>query len=101
MLFLAVVLSLQAEEIKHPWHGEFKDDYKDPKTKALVMHYRMRVPDKLPERNTLGLIVAFHGMNGNEDHMTGFALMCPLCGRRWAGVKPSFDRTKKTDRAVE
>ncbi|HEX7896153.1 MAG TPA: prolyl oligopeptidase family serine peptidase [Planctomycetota bacterium] len=74
MLILAVVLSLQAEEIKHPWHGEFKDDYKDPKTKALVMHYRMRVPDKLPEQKHLGLIVAFHGMNGNEDHMTGFAI---------------------------
>lgn len=62
------------QEIKHPWHGDFKDDYKDPKTKALIMHYRMRVPEKLPERKTLGLIVAFHGMNGNEDHVTGFAI---------------------------
>ncbi len=62
------------QEIKHPWHGDFKDDYKDPKTKALVMHYRMRVPDKLPEQKTLGLIVCFHGMNGNEDHVTGFAM---------------------------
>ena len=74
MVLLALVLSLQAEEIKHPWKGDFKDDYKDPKTKALVMHYRMRVPDKLPEQKHLGLIVAFHGMNGNEDHMTGFAI---------------------------
>jgi dienelactone hydrolase len=62
------------QEIKHPWHGDFKDDYKDPKTKALIMHYRMRAPEKLPERKTLGLIVAFHGMNGNEDHVTGFAI---------------------------
>jgi hypothetical protein len=62
------------QEIKHPWHGDFKDDYKDPKTKSLVMHYRMRVPEKLPEKKTLGLIVAFHGMNGNEDHVTGFAI---------------------------
>jgi hypothetical protein len=64
----------QDQEIVHPWKGEFKDDYKDPKTKQLIMHYRMRVPDKLPEAKTLGLIVAFHGMNGNEDHMTGFAI---------------------------
>jgi dienelactone hydrolase len=62
------------QEIKHPWHGDFKDDYKDPKTKALIMHYRMRAPEKLPEKKTLGLIVAFHGMNGNEDHVTGFAI---------------------------
>ena len=38
------------QEIKHPWHGDFKDDYKDPKTKALIMHYRMRAPEKLPEK---------------------------------------------------
>src|SRR5262245_16356137 len=64
----------QDQELKHPWHGDFKDQYKDPKTKALIMHYRMRAPEKLPEEKTLGLIVAFHGMNGNEDHMTGFAM---------------------------
>ena len=29
------------QEIKHLWHGDFKDDYKDPKTKELIMHYRM------------------------------------------------------------
>jgi poly(3-hydroxybutyrate) depolymerase len=62
------------QEIKHPWHGDFKDDYKDPKTKALIMHYRMRVPEKLPERKTMGLIVCFHGMNGNEDSITGWAI---------------------------
>ena len=62
------------QEIKHPWHGDFKDDYKDPKTKALIMHYRMWAPEKQPEQKHLGLIVAFHGMNGNEDHMTGFAI---------------------------
>jgi predicted esterase len=61
-------------EIKHPWQGDFKDDYKDPKTKALVMHYRMRAPEKKPEQKHLGLIVAFHGMNGNEDHVTGWAI---------------------------
>jgi predicted esterase len=62
------------QEIKHPWHGDFKDDYKDPKTKELIMHYRMWAPEKQPEQKHLGLIVCFHGMNGNEDHMTGFAI---------------------------
>jgi dienelactone hydrolase/HEAT repeat protein len=75
MLLLALLLQAGTDvEIKHPWKGDFKDDYKDPKTKALVMHYRMRVPDKLPEQKHLGLIVAFHGMNGTEDHTTGFAI---------------------------
>lgn len=55
------------EEIKHPWHGDFKDDYKDPKTQALIMHYRMCAPQKQPEQKRLGLIVWFHGMGGNED----------------------------------
>jgi poly(3-hydroxybutyrate) depolymerase len=62
------------QEIKHPWHGDFKDDYKDPKTKELIMHYRMWAPEKQPEQKHLGLIISFHGMNGNEDHMTGFAI---------------------------
>ena len=62
------------QEIKHPWHGDFKDDYKDPKTKELIMHYRMWAPEKQPEQKHLGLIVCFHGMNGNEDHMTGFGI---------------------------
>lgn len=61
-------------DIKHPWHGDFKDEYKDPKTKELIMRYRMWAPEKQPEQKHLGLIVCFHGMNGNEDHMTGFAI---------------------------
>jgi predicted esterase len=56
-----------AQEIKHPWHGDFKDDYKDPKTQAHIMHYRMWAPEKQPEQKHLGLIVWFHGMGGNED----------------------------------
>jgi dienelactone hydrolase len=62
------------QEKQHPRHGDFKDDYNDPKTKSLLMHYRMRAPEKLPEKRALGLIVAFHGLNGNEDSMTDFAI---------------------------
>ena len=70
----AVGQSKTDPEIKHPWHGDFKDEYKDEKTKALIMRYRMWAPEKQPERKTLGLIVCFHGMNGNEDHVTGWAI---------------------------
>ena len=67
--------ALNADEpgIDHPRRGDFKDDYRDPDTKALIMRYRMIVPERLAEKRTLGLVVAFHGLNGNEDHMTGFA----------------------------
>jgi hypothetical protein len=57
-----------------PKTGDFKDEYKDPKTNALIMRYRMRAPATLPEQKHLGLIVCFHGMNGNEDSVTGFAI---------------------------
>src|SRR5882672_6914836 len=49
-----------------PRTGDFKDDCKD-KSGAILMHYRMWAPDKLPEEKLLGLIVWFHGMGGNED----------------------------------
>ncbi len=62
------------QELKNLRRGDFKDDHKDAKTGALIMRYRMRVPEKLPERKTLGLIVAFHGLNGNEDSITSFAI---------------------------
>lgn len=49
-----------------PRTGDFKEDYKD-KGGSLIMHYRLCAPAKLPEEKVLGLIVWFHGMNGNED----------------------------------
>jgi poly(3-hydroxybutyrate) depolymerase/HEAT repeat protein len=63
-----------AEETGRPRRGDFKNEYKDPKTGALIMRYRMRTPERLPERKTLGLVVAFHGLNGNEDGITSFAI---------------------------
>jgi hypothetical protein len=76
LLVLALSLFAQApkDDKGPPKTGEFKDDYKNPQTKALVMHYLMRAPEKLPEQKHLGLIVAFHGMNGNEDSVTKFTL---------------------------
>jgi hypothetical protein len=72
ILALTLVQAKTDQEIKHPWHGDFKDEYKDPKTKALVMRYRMLAPEKQPEEKKLGLIVYFHGMNGDENSLFGF-----------------------------
>ena len=78
LLFLLAVggpwQGLSGEDVKPPRVGDFKDDFKDPKTGTAVLHYRMRVPEKLPSRRTLGLIVAFHGLHSNEDGLTGFAI---------------------------
>ncbi len=69
---LLALLCAQAAGAAAPRTGEFTDDYKDPKTKALVMHYKMRAPAALPEERKLGLVVYFHGMNGNENSLYGF-----------------------------
>jgi poly(3-hydroxybutyrate) depolymerase len=63
---LAAVPPAGARTADKPRTGDFKDDYKD-KSGALIMHYRMMAPEKLPEEKVLGLIVWFHGMGGNED----------------------------------
>jgi predicted esterase len=52
--------------------GKVEDELKQPKTKAFIMKYQMFAPDKLPERRELGLILCFHGMNGNETHVAGW-----------------------------
>ncbi len=67
LLALLLTGSLAGAQAKAaPRTGDFKDDCKD-KTGAILMHYRMLAPDKLPEEKVLGLIVWFHGMGGNED----------------------------------
>ena len=73
LVLVSGALNANEPGIDHPRRGDFKDDYRDPDTKALIMRYRMIVPERLAEKRTLGLVVAFHGLNGNEDHMTGFA----------------------------
>jgi len=52
--------------------GKVEDELKLPKTKAFIMKYLMFTPDKLPERRELGLILCFHGMNGNETHVVNW-----------------------------
>jgi hypothetical protein len=77
-LLLALTLSLAAPADEKaagsaPRTGDFKDDYRDPASSAAI-RYRLRAPAKLPARRHLGLIICFHGLNGNEDSITGFAI---------------------------
>jgi poly(3-hydroxybutyrate) depolymerase len=48
--------------------GKSTDELKHPATKAFIMKYLMWAPEKLPEKRHLGLLVCFHGFNGNEGH---------------------------------
>jgi len=67
VLALLLTGSLAGAQAKAaPRTGDFKDDFKD-KGGAILMHYRMLAPATLPDEKTLGLIVWFHGMGGNED----------------------------------
>lgn len=50
--------------------GKITDELKHPTTKNFIMKYLMWVPDKLPERKRLGLLVCFHGFNSNETHFS-------------------------------
>jgi predicted esterase len=69
ILALSFAVPAGAGEAKAaPRTGDFKDAYQN------TLKYRLRAPQKLPDRNVLGLVICFHGLNGNEDSITGFAL---------------------------
>lgn len=50
--------------------GESTGELKDPVKGSSVMRYRIYAPATLPEQKTLALVIAFHGLNGNEDNLT-------------------------------
>lgn len=84
---LAALLAVSQEIPAGPRTGRFSDEYKDPKTKALIMRYVMAAPEKLPAQRHLGLIVQFHGMRGNETNLQN-------------GVVESLQRLKLTGQYV-
>jgi predicted esterase len=86
VLLLASCLALDAGDAGKPayeiidWSqaakgltGDTKGELKHPVKNSLVMRYHVYAPAALPEQPTLGLILAFHGLGGNEDNMTGQA----------------------------
>ena len=67
-LSLLAALPLSAAPVAKPAPrtGVFVDDCKDEKGVFLI-HYKACVPEALPQSRHLGLIVYFHGINGNEE----------------------------------
>lgn len=53
--------------------GETKGELKHPVKGHSIMRYRMFAPGTLPERPVLGLVIAFHGLNSDENGVTGHA----------------------------
>lgn len=46
--------------------GRSEGVLKHPDTGVQIMKYQIYAPDRLPESRTLGLVVGFHGLGGNE-----------------------------------
>lgn len=80
---LSIVVALTAAEDKPGYRvidwsaappgqtGESRGELKDPQTGSLVMRYQAYAPAALPAGRTLGLIVGFHGLGGNEAAAQG------------------------------
>jgi poly(3-hydroxybutyrate) depolymerase len=60
--------ALQAQQGKGPRLGSWNDDVRD--AKGVVMRVAAQIPRKLPPLRALGLLLIFHGMNGNA-YITG------------------------------
>lgn len=69
-LLAALSLSAAPAEKPAPRTGVFVDDCKDEKGVFLI-HYKACVPESLPKERHLGLVVYFHGINGNEESLYG------------------------------
>jgi len=69
LLFPPASVSYGADPKAGPKTGTFGDTLKDAEGGRLIMKYKARVPEKLPDAKTLGLIVAFHGRTLNETSM--------------------------------
>ncbi len=49
--------------------GKYTDELKHPQTKEFIMKFLMVTPETLPTEAHLGLVLCFHGQNGNETHL--------------------------------
>ncbi len=54
--------------------GRYRGDITDPATREVIMRVAMQVPEKLPAEKHLGLILLFHGYQGNENNYIGLTV---------------------------
>jgi len=69
-----IVPPIDWSSVKPGKTGDVKDgELKHPTTKEFIIRYRAFVPEKLPAKNHLALLICFHGSTGSEngpaDHM--------------------------------
>src|SRR5262245_27697545 len=72
-LGLTPVTAQQAEK-PAPKTGKFRGDILDPVTNEVIMRVSMQAPEKLPAQRHLGLLLLFHGYQGNEGNYIGLTL---------------------------
>ena len=53
--------------------GDLHGELKHPVKNSSIMRWHIYAPAVLPDKPILGLILAFHGLNGNEDTQTSTA----------------------------
>jgi hypothetical protein len=54
--------------------GRYRGDITDPATGDVIMRVAMQVPEQLPAQKHLGLILLFHGSQGNENNYIGLTV---------------------------
>ena len=57
-----------------PRTGRYRGDITDPTTRETIMRVAMQAPEKLPADKHLGLILLFHGFQGNENNYIGLTV---------------------------
>jgi poly(3-hydroxybutyrate) depolymerase len=62
-----IVPPIDWSSLKPAKTGDLKDELKQPGTKDFITRYRLFVPDQLPEKRHLSLLICFHGKTGNEN----------------------------------
>lgn len=62
-----IVPPIDWSSLKPAKTGDLKDELKNPTTKEFITRYRAFVPDALPEKKHLALLICFHGKGGSEN----------------------------------
>jgi hypothetical protein len=63
-----------ADDKTAPRTGRYRGDILDPATGEVIMRVAMQVPEKLPTEKHLGLLLLFHGYQGNEGNYIGLTV---------------------------
>jgi poly(3-hydroxybutyrate) depolymerase len=67
-----IVPPIDWSSLKPAATGDLKDELKNPTTKEVITRYRLFVPEQLPSKKHLSLLICFHGSGGSENGPADF-----------------------------